>query len=297
MSIDVTIRQKGIFQKRLPLEVILGETLQYGSFGDGLSLAPGRLGKDVLIAYDPAQPARGITVGWHPGALRQVTLRLLNPTTDREIRQFFDMTGRIAQFWHSEVQIESERQRLPLNETIIDGYIRSNRSFLSVMLQQTAGAENGPLCLNCALFPLHIGPKTAKMLLGQGHDGFANYLALQQKDAFYASPHVYQEPGTGRIVGFYALTEGVRSILPIDPDALLKIPGAEKIAVEEWSVFLCIDGRDAGGADRLPCIPYQTLWERIPAEKLRRFDAVCNLIERLTHEEMLALLGSGEGTV
>lgn len=293
MSIDVTIRQKGLFQKRLPLEVILGETLQYGSFENGLSLAPDRLGKGFFIAYEPAQPARGITVGWRPGVIREVTLRLLNPTTDREIRCFFDSIGRIVQFWHCDVLIEGEKQKLPLKEEIIDERIRWNREVLAAILRQVAEAENGPLCLNCALFPLHIGPKTAKMLLEQGCDGFAKYLTLQQKDAFYASPHVYQEPGTDRIVGFYALTEGVRSILPIDPDALLKMPGAENIVVEEWNVFLGIESRENNDAGRFPCIPYQALWERLPAGKLRRFDAVCNLIERLTHEEMIALLDPG----
>ena len=68
---------------------------------------------------------------------------------------------------------------------------------------------------------------------------------------------------------------------------------SEPIAVDEGSVFLRIGGQKEEDPNRIPCIPYQALWERLPAGKLRRFDAVCNLIERLTHEEMLALLDPG----
>ena len=59
MSIDITITQKGLLKKALPLPVILGKDLQYGAL-EGERLEPGKLGEADLIAYLPEAIGRGL---------------------------------------------------------------------------------------------------------------------------------------------------------------------------------------------------------------------------------------------
>lgn len=63
MSIDIAVRQKGLFKKAMPLKVILGDELAYGAF-EGVSLTPGKLDEDEFVAYHPQHIARGFSVGW-----------------------------------------------------------------------------------------------------------------------------------------------------------------------------------------------------------------------------------------
>ena len=80
MSIDITITQKGLLKKALPLPVILGKDLQYGAL-EGERLEPGKLGEADLIAYLPEAIGRGIQIFWREGEKMKVELRSLTPTT------------------------------------------------------------------------------------------------------------------------------------------------------------------------------------------------------------------------
>ena len=80
MSIEVTIRQTGLFKKTLPLSVILGDELQYGRLV-GERLEPGVLAPDWFIAYNPQHIGRGFSVDWLKSEKKQVYLRLPMPST------------------------------------------------------------------------------------------------------------------------------------------------------------------------------------------------------------------------
>ena len=52
MSIDIRITQKGLRKRTLPLEVITGGTLVYGS-GDGTKFEEGNLEGEEILLYHP----------------------------------------------------------------------------------------------------------------------------------------------------------------------------------------------------------------------------------------------------
>ena len=79
MSIDITIRQTGLFKKTMPLEVILGSKLKYGIFDDRDRLVPDTLGEKQFLAYLPDCIGRGISVIWNKNEKSIINLRLNNP--------------------------------------------------------------------------------------------------------------------------------------------------------------------------------------------------------------------------
>lgn len=288
MSIDVTITQKGLFRKKLPLKVILGDTLQFGCYEDRDTLVPGRLAAGGFVAYDPGGIARGITVDWDPTRTDKVELRLLNPTSRREIGHFYDMIDRIGRAWNCEVLQEDQPLPLPVPQKVREQAVRlnesSSRSFLQKMI-----AEDGHFTMQCAMFPVSVGQPEAQELLAAGEDAFAPLLhRLQSMDVWYAQPLLYNTP-EGGAMGVYVLSEDVRSVFPKTPALPMcwqLLPKEQRPTVEDWRVGLYFEGCP----DDPPLfIPYDKLLGGLPPHKVSRFDAATVLIENLTRAEMLAL--------
>ena len=85
MSVDLTITQKGLFPKTLPLSVILGDRLRYGSYDAAWRLEQGKLAEGEFIAYLPDAIGRGFSVTWSDREKHRVELRLLSPTALRSL--------------------------------------------------------------------------------------------------------------------------------------------------------------------------------------------------------------------
>lgn len=289
MSIDVTITQKGLFKKKLPLQVILGDTLQFGCYEDRDTLVPQKLTDKGFVAYDPGGIARGISVYWNPNRTGKVELRLLNPTSRREIGQFYDMIDRIGRVWNCEVLQEDRPIPLPVPQTVRERAIQVNessgRAFVDKLL-----SEGGAFTLQSALFPITIGPPEAQELHAAGEDAYAPLLhRLQSMDVWYAQPTLYNTP-QGGVMGVYVLSENVRSVFPQKPGLPMRLqlmPKDQRPTVTDWRVGLYLEGWTEKTPP--PFLSYDQMLERLPPHKISRFDAATVLIKNLTHAEMLAL--------
>ena len=97
MSIDVCIKQKGLFKKTIPLDVIIGDELAFG-INDGLRMV-GDDQEGNMIFYNPNSIGRGFHISWDEEEKNELNLRLLNPTTTDEMRSFFNCLRRITDYW------------------------------------------------------------------------------------------------------------------------------------------------------------------------------------------------------
>ncbi|MBO4971931.1 MAG: hypothetical protein J6D45_03885, partial [Clostridia bacterium] len=98
MSIDVLIKQRLFGNKTMPLQVILGEHLHYGNFvKDQLNV--GELGETEFIAYNPKSIGRGFSVVWNPKEKKAIALRLPQPSTTQELKDFYDAIERMVNHW------------------------------------------------------------------------------------------------------------------------------------------------------------------------------------------------------
>ena len=95
MSLDVTIKQTGLFKKTLPLSVLLGDRLHYGWDDDGVRLQQGQLADDGFVAFLPDAIARGFSMTWNAQETQHVELHLPSPTSREEIRDFYATVQRV----------------------------------------------------------------------------------------------------------------------------------------------------------------------------------------------------------
>ena len=63
MSLIATVIQRGLVKKTLPLSVILGDTLRYGSLDDCFRLKRDRIESNCFVVYQPEEIGRGFLVG------------------------------------------------------------------------------------------------------------------------------------------------------------------------------------------------------------------------------------------
>lgn len=104
MSIDVCIKQKGLFKKTIPLDVIVGDELAFG-INDGMRMV-GDDQEGNMIFYNPNSIGRGFHISWDEDEKNELNLRLLNPTTTDEMRSFFNCLRRITSYWKCSVTID-----------------------------------------------------------------------------------------------------------------------------------------------------------------------------------------------
>ena len=95
MSIDVCIKQKGLFKKTIPLDVIVDDELAFG-INDGMRMV-GDDQEGNMIFYNPNSIGRGFHISWDEEEKNELNLRLLNPTTTDEMRSFFNCLRRITE--------------------------------------------------------------------------------------------------------------------------------------------------------------------------------------------------------
>lgn len=283
MSIDITITQKGLLKKPLPLTVILGERLQYGAL-EGERLKPGELGEGAFIAYLPEAIGRGFQIFWQEGEKAKVELRSLTPTTREELRAFYDCVDRICTYWKCELEVEGEKMALrdfqAGFENQADFTLRALRSMSGEILK----GKHENLTLHCAMFPLTLGRGEAERFApAENLDGFRDFLHEKQSmDVYYAAPMFYRD-GEG-VLGLFVLREGVRSVAPKAPRVPLGVqdPNTGKaLQVDRWEIVL-------GDADmeQVGRVPYDTFLARLPAARVSRFDGGSILLEGLTLEEL-----------
>lgn len=277
MSIEVTVKQTGIFKKELPLEVILGNQLKYGNF-DGLRLSEGELGEDEFIAYHPAHIARGFSVTWKQGEREEVDLRLLTPTCQEELDDFYSCVTRIAGYWkHCVIELEGEPKKLQEFQSTRDDMLKFNLDVLH-NIGKDESTLRAPLTLFCAFWPLVLGKEDLEELSKSTDlSAFRDYMHEKQKlDVYYAKPSFYQDEEG--IFGAYAITEETRSVFPVEPYVPMGITDpntGEQLKVDRWciSLFSITENRIVGRID------YSRFLKSVPDEMKTPYDAGNVIIE------------------
>jgi hypothetical protein len=289
MSIDIIIRQKGLFKKALPLSVILGDHLVGGSYDQFYCLQEGHVspGGEMMV-YDPAHKARGFTVSW---SRRSATLRALNPTTVHELRAYYATVERIMTYWNATLEVDGFKN-VPL-QTFLDGLdamTEHNRRYLEAFSDKILTGERGTLTLCCALWPLRFGTKEAQA--AKEHPaGAADYLAewlhgKQSVDAYYATPSFYTEEGGlfGRFT-FSADRQSIFPLKPMPPFGASDPKTGRPPVVEDYETAFALptEGKVIGD------VPYDLFLGALEPEKVSYYDEGSILIAPHTEDETEAL--------
>lgn len=176
MSVDISIKQKGFFKKELPLNVILGHHLKYGVL-DGLRLEVGVLDENDFIVYNPQHIGRGISVCIDRSKTKNVSLRLLSPTSNEELHDFYECVERIANYWKCTLEVDGTVMSVAAFKDGFANMCDFNSRTLKNMATEIIDEDTGNLTLFSVFWPLVIGKNEAVDFIGDNSvDVFGNWL-------------------------------------------------------------------------------------------------------------------------
>ena len=285
MSIDVLIKQKLFCSKTMPLEVILGEYLHYGNFiNDQLNV--GELGETEFIAYNPESIGRGFSVVWNPKEKKTIALRLPQPSTTSELKDFYAAIERMVSYWNGKLIVDGSRVSLSAFMSTYDNMVDFNNKIIKQFSQQVLDGEHDTLTLYSTMWPLAIGKEEASLFM-ENPNYYAEWLHEKQSmDVHFASPLFYV--GDNGIIARYILTNNLPTVFPHQPTVPLgaKDPTTGKrLECKEWLIWLGIEGEN----EPLCEMEYSKFMSLIPEGKKSKYDGSHFLLAEISEEEIRKL--------
>lgn len=242
MAVDVMVKQKGLFGKKITIEDIVGDDLSYGIMDENFRLISNELG-EYIIVYDRNNLGRGMEVRFDK---KDINLILPLPNTEYDIRLFYKIVERVCHLQGTNsFYRDGEKIELGDYENLIQADMNASTGALENMERGMAEGEYSNMIIFAIKNPISVGQKDLEQMRGENHfcdlKGFEEFLNWhQQMDVYYAVPHLYQKKD-GTIFGAYALTVDVPSVVPVMPKVRMNnVETSNELKVEEWYVSLVI---------------------------------------------------------
>ena len=278
MSIDIVIRQKGLFKKTLPLSVILGDNLACGVYEAGYRLDPGEWKSEdgEIVVYDPHHKGRGFSVIWTPTQKKGVTLRALHPTCAEELKAFYATVARITDYWNCSLEVDGNPMTPAEFQAGFSDMLKANDRYLDLFIKESMDKEPyESMTLFSAFWPLEFGSKEAAEVKDAPEGAparFARWLhEMQSVDTYYAVAG-YMEEKDG-IVSRFAFTEDCDSLFPVKPSVPFGITGADGKPLEVSRYEVAIVATSTPSVSVIGTIPYEAFMAALSPDKVSYYDA------------------------
>ena len=278
MSIDIVIRQKGLFKKTLPLSVILGDNLACGVYEAGYRLDPGEWKSEdgEIVVYDPHHKGRGFSVIWTPTQKKGVTLRALHPTCTYELKAFYATVARITDYWSCSLEVDGNPMTPAEFQAGLSDMLEVNDRYLDLFIKESMDKEPyESMTLFSAFWPLEFGSKEAAEVKDAPEGAparFARWLhEMQSVDTYYAVAG-YMEEKDG-IVSRFAFTEDCDSLFPVKPSVPFGITGADGKPLEVSRYEVAIVATSTPSVSVIGTIPYEAFMAALSPDKVSYYDA------------------------
>lgn len=288
MSLNVIITQTAIFNKKiLPLEVILGDELGYGSYEDGMTMQEELMGNGDFIAFHPDCPGRGISVFWTEGETKMVDLSLPTPSYKPEIEAFYRMVKRITDFWKCKIEVDGNKTKPDVFQNTLEETIEFNLKTVAHFSEKVLSGELDELTLYGAYHPLILGKKEAAEFKEKPSNYGAWLYQKQNADAGYECPRFYV--GDNGVIGRFFFPEATPCIFPktpFVPFAATDPKTGGRLECSDYAVFLFTNEEKEPVGE----IEYTEFLNRLLKEKVEYFDGGHILVKEHSREEILELV-------
>lgn len=287
MSVEVTITNEASVKIPVPIGVMLGDELSYGTIDIHGRLQKNETSKYGFTAYLKDRIGRGITADWNASECECINVKLFTPTCHEEIEAFYRMIKRITDFWKSALFVDG----IAMDPDDFLGGILSiekvNDEIADSIFESIVKGERRSYVFNCALIPLHAGPEEA-MRFRHHPEVFFNWMHDKQSmDIYYAAPAFYR--GKESNYGRYVITENVISIVPLRP----RVPGGtvdpqthRPLRCDSYvTAFYSPSTKDVIGT-----VDYSVFLQRLPRDKVIYFDYRHMIVFGLTFDEILEII-------
>ena len=303
MSINITIENKGLFRKKLSyskLQTLLNKEYNFGIMNsayvnDGYNREENIENKSFIVYRNKGKIGRGF---WFsiPLGQKEFYLTLNVPSTTKDIMDMYDFIGKIADYLGTKFIIQDSQNVKfeEINENFRKKMISDNYSELQRVFEvydfTLFGAKN-PIW-----FPKEMEEK-CKTLSGEKLENYvSDYVNSKQlHDYYYMKPSFFNPPkDSNKIIGVYALTKGVDSIIPKEPYVSYNCGLAIDTSIDSWLinvVFLKVDEKgkviDSSVSDP---IFYEDFMRKIDKNKLEIYDRNHYILKGLSEEELKEIL-------
>jgi len=297
MSVDIEIKQGGLFKKSLDLGFLKSlcdkQGLSYGVANHAIALDDYQGGNDIagisFVVYNRGKIGRGFNF-WIGDNKKDCFVRLNNPCTDEDVSDFYNF-------------IDAACERLKAKRFSQDGIIKNREEIMQIrenitewnrtVLREQMTGDFIEWCIFGAVYPVFIEDSFREQIpYLNDRDVMASYIKYlhekQARDCYYAKAIMYED-NAGNIFGRYAITEGVESIFPLKPYITMGANLDKQTAVKEWSVALGFfengEYSSAGAMDFYDFVSKLNL-----NESTNKFDAK-HVIINISKEDINMLMG------
>ena len=233
MAVEVTIKKKGFFKRKIEIPKLVFEDMGYGTMDDNWRLLENEVGEPTIV-YSHNILERGIEI---VSEKEEILLRLPLPTGENEIRFFYEYLERLCKYLKVDTFFRYEEESyFDRIEDYIKWDITASISAISGMRESIEKKEYEEMYIFGVLNPITIGPKELDFIDDSPKKLGELLHNLQSVDAYYAGTKIYQREN-GTLFGMYVLTENVKSVIPLKPTILMN----NELKVEEWYVTFCYD--------------------------------------------------------
>ncbi|MBR5517183.1 MAG: DUF4299 family protein [Firmicutes bacterium] len=290
MSIIVKVRQTRLIKEPVPLKVVLGPDLLYGTYDENWSLVAGKRNPSDFVAYTPYQMARGISVNWSEEETDCISFKVLLPTSPAEIKELFFAAQRVCEYWDGEIEVDGKLMEI---ETFAEDYTKLllfNEQTLKEMALSIIDEETTELTLFAIMWPLVMGKNEAEAFAFQP-SYFSKWLHEKQSvEAYFSKPAFYRSENG--ILGRFAMSEEMRAIVPIKPYVPYGFDDPETgelIKCDDFGMLIYSAKQD----NTIGELKYDDFLAKIKKQckkKVKNYDGNHLIIEGLTEEELEALV-------
>lgn len=286
MSLELKIKQSRVFGKKtLPLDVILGDELGYGRWEVDRAV-PDEIGDGEIMVWDPEHVGRGISIDWNKKEKNAVSLHVNYPNSANEFRALYRCVERIMNYWNGKLYVEDQPTSLAEFLGGLDGQLEFNEKCIRDFAGRIMNGEHDSLTIYGAFFPLTYGKEVAEICVNDPAY-FTEWIESKHSvDAYYASPKYYETERADRVNGQFIIGADIDYLIPVEPSPAfgvkeqLEQQGMTEI---EWNVMLV---PEMGAREQMRLIPYAEFLQKLPADKLSRFDENLYLLKALTADEL-----------
>lgn len=230
MSVDITIKQTGLFKKKLDLKKIINDCgLSYGICDENYRLCENKISEHTLVFRKENGLARGIDISLDKN---DINLLLSLPTSINEITLFYELTKQLCRILKTNrFERNGKSCKFDSIEQFIEDDIHGSECGLEIIKKNLEENKYNRMEIFGVYNPISLGLKEMQEI-GNDITKLGQYLNdLQSRDVFYAAPKVYNIGG--KLVGIYAVMPDNPSVMPDKPYIVLN----QLEGIEEWYVF------------------------------------------------------------
>lgn len=254
MAVDVIIKMNKFIKKKISLEDLLFEEMNYGIMDEAYRLDEGKVG-EYTVVFNTKNICRGYEVSLTKG---EINIRMPLPTSLEDIRFFYEYIKKVCKKIHTKTFIRNEEKT---TFDRINDYIEADLEASKKALKRIEKDIDDGIYENMHIFgainPICIDKKTLLEIddnpikLGELMNN------LQKMDVYYAKANIYQRKDN-TYFGVYVLTVNVDTVLPYKATAFMI---ANDLKISDWNIGFVINENVEG------FISYQDFLSHINKDK------------------------------